>query len=42
MTEVEKMRNGLLADKSSQEMQVRLEHDKKLMARMRRMSTYDI
>ncbi len=30
MTEVEKMRNGLLADMSSPELQVRFEHAKKL------------
>ena len=41
MTEVEKMRNGLLADMSSPELQVRFEHAKKLLARMRGMSTYD-
>ena len=35
MTEVEKMRNGLLADMSSPELQVRFEHAKKLLARMR-------
>ena len=40
MTEVEKMRNGLLADMSSPELQVRFEHAKKLLARMRGMSTY--
>lgn len=41
MTEVEKMRNCLLADMSSPELQVRFEHAKKLLARMRGMSTYD-
>ena len=41
MTEVEKMRNSLLADMSSPELQVRFEHAKKLLARMRGMSTYD-
>ena len=39
MTEVEKMRNGLLADMSSPELQVRFEHAKKLLDRMRGMST---
>ena len=41
MTEVEKMRNGLLADMSSPELQVRFEHAKKLLAIMRGLSTYD-
>ena len=41
MTEVEKMRSSQLADMSSPELQVRFEHAKKLLARMRGMSTYD-
>ena len=40
MTEVEKMRNGLLADMSSPELQVRFEHAKKLLARMRGTGNY--
>ena len=41
MTEVEKMRSSQLADMSAPELQVRFEHAKKLLARMRGMSTYD-
>ena len=41
MSEVEKMRNGQLADMSVPEMQVRFEKAKKLLARMRGLSTYD-
>ena len=40
-SEVEKMRNGQLADMSVPEMQVRFEKAKKLLARMRGLSTYD-
>ena len=41
MTEVEKMRSSQLADMAAPELQVRFEHAKKLLARMRGMSTYD-
>lgn len=41
MTEVEKMRSTQLADMAAPELQVRFEHAKKLLARMRGMSTYD-
>ena len=41
MTEIEKMRSGELADMSAPELQVRFEHAKKLLARMRCLSTYD-
>lgn len=41
MNEVEKMRSGQLADMSVPEMQVRFERAKKLLARMRGLSTYD-
>ena len=41
MTEVEKMRSSQLADMSAPELQVRFEHAKKILARMRGMSTYD-
>lgn len=41
MTEIEKMRSGELADMSAPELQVRFEHAKKLLARMRGLSTYD-
>lgn len=41
MSEVDKMRNGQLADMSVPEMQVRFEKAKKLLARMRGLSTYD-
>ena len=41
MTEVEKMRSSQLADMAVPELQVRFEHAKKLLARMRGMSTYD-
>lgn len=41
MTEVEKMRTAQLADMSVPEMQVRFSRAKKLLARMRMMSTYD-
>lgn len=41
MTEVEKMRSGQLADMAAPELQLRFEHAKKLLARMRGMSTYD-
>ena len=40
MTEVEKMRSSQLADMAAPELQVRFEHAKKLLARMRGMSTY--
>lgn len=36
-----KMRSGELADMSAPELQVRFEHAKKLLARMRCLSTYD-
>ena len=38
MTEIEKMRSGELADMSAPELQVRFEHAKKLLARMRCLS----
>ena len=41
MNEVEKIRSGQLADMSVPEMQVRFERAKKLLARMRGLSTYD-
>ncbi|MBB3895468.1 maltose O-acetyltransferase [Bacteroides pyogenes] len=41
MTEPEKMRNGELADMSDPELQRRFERAKKLLARMRGLSTYD-
>ena len=41
MSEVDKMHNGQLADMSVPEMQVRFEKAKKLLARMRGLSTYD-
>ena len=41
MTEVEKMRSSQLADMAAPELQVRFEQAKKLLARMRGMSTYD-
>ena len=41
MSEVDKMRNGQLADMSVPEMQVRFEKAKKILARMRGLSTYD-
>lgn len=41
MTEVEKMRNGELADMADPEIQVKFEHAKRLLAKMSNMSTYD-
>lgn len=41
MTEKDKMRKGLLADMSAAELQASFEHAKKLLARMRCLSTYD-
>lgn len=41
MTEVEKMRSGLLADMSVGEIQVRFKRAQRLLARMRVMSTYE-
>lgn len=41
MNEVEKMRSSQLADMSAPEVQVKFEYAKKLLARMRQMSTYD-
>lgn len=41
MNEIEKMRSGLLADMSVPEIQESFIHCKKLLARMRVMSTYD-
>lgn len=41
MNEVEKMRSSQLADMSAQEVQVKFEHAKKLLAKMRQLSTYD-
>ena len=41
MNEVEKMRSSQLADMSVPEIQVKFEHAKRLLAKMRVMSTYD-
>ena len=41
MNEVEKMRSSQLADMSAPEVQVKFEYAKKLLARMRQLSTYD-
>lgn len=41
MNEVEKMRSSQLADTSAPEVQVKFVHAKKLLARMRQLSTYD-
>lgn len=41
MNELEKMRNGLLADFTSPEMQASFRHCKTLLARFRTMTTYD-
>ena len=41
MNEVEKMRSSQLADMSAPEIQVKFEHAKRLLAKMRVMSTYD-
>ena len=41
MNEIEKMRNGELADMSKPEMQESFIHTKKLLARLRTMSSYD-
>ena len=41
MNEIEKMRNGELADMSAPELQESFIHAKKLLARLRTMSTYD-
>ena len=41
MNEVEKMRSSRLADMSVPEIQVKFEHAKRLLAKMRMMSTYD-
>lgn len=41
MNEVEKMRSSRLADMSAPEIQVKFEHAKRLLARMRMMSIYD-
>ena len=40
MTEVEKMRSSQLADMAAPELQVRFEHAKKLLARMRGIGNY--
>ena len=41
MNEVEKMRSSQLADMSVPEIQVKFKHAKRLLAKMRVMSTYD-
>ena len=41
MNEVEKMRSSQLADMSAPEVQAKFEYAKKLLARMRKLSTYD-
>lgn len=41
MNEIEKMRSGKLADMSAPELQTSFIHAKKLLARLRCMSTYD-
>ena len=41
MNEIEKMRNGLLADFTAPEVQESFRHCKTLLARFRTMSTYD-
>ena len=41
MNEVEKMRSSQLADMSAPEIQVKFEHAKRLLAKMRVLSTYD-
>ena len=41
MTEVEKMRSSQLADMSAPEIQVKFEKAKRLLAKMRCLSTYD-